>query len=426
MRDKYIILTILLVSLTQGFFYFVIGISISQSKVFIEFLSVLLFIIQFRNNKKFVGISWIFLIILISIFSGLTNDKSNIEILLFLRKFIFPIIFFWAISNSKSVAKHNDKITKFLIILLTVQIPITIIKFILLGITEQVVIGSMDPTAGSLPAILPMAIVGASFSKFLYKEISLSNFTVVLLSCCFFGLVGGKRASFMFIIIIMIIILIIYSIREKKIRKLIKYIPAILTISIVIFYFSVRLFPSFNPENKVFGRFDYNYFSNYINDYSNRSTDNAEGSGRMGAWLYSLEFLETKNSVFNGTGAGDLVYSSLTGNLYQGENFKYNLGYGFRIAALQLLIQIGILGLITYILLFYSLIKPLFVQYYRIKNHKFCSTYLAYIAIFISFLWDIFTYSPVSLECSALIFPFMYIVGVAHNRYLIKQIQYQS
>lgn len=429
MKNKAIIILIMVLCFTQGIFVMLelnfrfanfnqISLSI-QSIKFVRFIVEILIIIFFikiislNKHIKLIGLKWWLLFLIISIISGIYNNKSIIEIVLFLRKYSLSMLFFWAVYNSNLKYDDYKKIFRLIVFFLILQIPITIIKYFAIGITEQVIIGTLDPTAGGLPAILPMAVVGFSMSLFLYKKISYKLLLFIILSSVFFGLIGSKRASIFYISMNIVMVFLYYSFHEKTGIKFFKLMPIVITIAFAIIYFGVRFLPTLNPDQKIMGHFDYEYLVNYMDNYSSRSIENAEGSGRRYAWSAAYSFLNNRKTFFIGTGAGDMTYSSLTGNIRMGENYKYNLGYGVGIAMLQVLLQIGFFGVIFYALIYLTIFSKLIKKYKNTTSLDDKSFILGSIAVFFTMLWDSYSYSQTSIGVISFIYPTLFISAFA-------------
>lgn len=425
LKDKHFILLILIISFTQGIFALSGILSLTQTRLITEVLIVLLLIktlfkkLTIKFPAKWLLVAFIFT----SALSGLINDKYIIEILLFIRKYTIYYLFFVAVLNSNFQAEDYRLLLNVILLFLILQIPVTIIKFLIFGITEQVMIGTLDPTAGSLPGIYPMAIVSFSLAMFFYKRLTLTQLTLIIAISFVFGIVGAKRASIIFVIIGIFIITLLFFAKEKRVTKFLKTIPLIVILTVVIFYTGIRLAPSLNPENKIWGTFNLKYAVDYYESYSNRSTYGAKGSGRYEAIGASFEVLTRDKNLWFGKGAGDLVLSKYSSFKKKGENFKYNLGYGIRTGFLQVLIQTGVLGAFFFLSIYFRMLLNLYWIYRRSNfNDEF---YLGVFGVAFTFLIDMLFYSEVSINSLGFVIPAMVLFAIAYKLELESRSAYE-
>jgi len=421
-KDKTFLTVLLSLVFTQGIFEMLGVFSLTITRLIIETIILLFFIkIVFRKDRIIFPSFLLYMgFVCICLASGLANDKTFLEILMFFRRYGFLYLFLVAVINSRLGYKDKNKIEKLIIIFFILQVPVTIIKYISLGVTEQVVIGTINPTLGSLPAIYPMAVISVSFSFFLYKKLSVFQLASIIAASIFFGFAGAKRATVPYAIVGLLLTTFIFLLKEKYVLHFLKFIPILAFVGCAVLYFGLRLTPDLNPQNKVWGKFDVNHAIEYYDRYSNRSIGGAEGSGRINAIGASFRLLVAdKIQLFFGKGAGDLIMSSFSRfEKDPGENFKYNLGYGIRTGFLQVLLQVGILGSLFLFSIYYRILVKQFESYFRSKDKKQSAHILAAIGLTTTFIIDTFSYSDIAIASLAFYIPFAILIGFNY-RYII-------
>jgi hypothetical protein len=158
----------------------------------------------------------------------------------------------------------------------------------------------------------------------------------------------------------------------------------------------VSINPRANPENKIGGSIDMDYLIDYTKNYQTLDLENGvEGDGRFEAPFVALEKLYeggVKNIIF-GFGPGVIVQSSFVE--FDNPLLEiYNIGYGGRIGFVWLIMQIGILGLIMF-LMFHLYLFIRIWNIYMNKKHTPNSKILTLTTMGFSIIFfiDIFTYS---------------------------------
>lgn len=118
-------------------------------------------------------------------------------------------------------------------------------------------------------------------------EISRKN-VLYAIGFLFIGFMTGKRAIWLLFPILYMILFVVYRMRSAK--QSAKYLFPTLILGFIFFYFGLRLSPTLNPEQKVWGSFDPTYAYEYIFRYSTGhnmvykgDVKVEEGGGRLGA-----------------------------------------------------------------------------------------------------------------------------------------------
>lgn len=301
-KQKFSILIILL--FFNGLFAF-FGKSVQNGYRISLVILTIYWILRTNFFKKFnigsIVIAFLFFSLTFLYTSYINGDYFSIIFSQYSRYFILFSLFFilkeYWLSDSFKVW-----IEKLIYEILIVQVILTILKFIILGTTENIV-GSVASQGGAIATTLP--ILGFAFlwtkkrGKFEIRD------WVIILGLVFIGFVSLKRAIW-FIMPIVIVLFMFYIPRIKIPPKVILY--TLLAVPLV-FYLGIRYSPSLNKEGRVGGSFDINYAFNYAQTYMfGEKEDNQLGQGRGGATLL----------VFN---------KLINGNLSEKDLFGYGLRY---------------------------------------------------------------------------------------------------
>ena len=224
-------------------------------------------------------------------------------------------------------------------------------------------------------------------------------YMILILGFILFGIIGEKRFIVGMVPAIMFITFIFYIIKIKKadIGLIFKYLLIGLIVGSILVYMGVRLSPTLNPDNKIMGRFDLAYAIDYALNYENSEyRDKAEMSRSKGL-VYFAQYLFEKGPIcfLIGDGAGKLVESQYSGK--KGTMLDvYGVRYGGRMGFVWLYLQVGILGVLSYLLFYLALIRVVW------KNFRYKYEYLAFIMIGLVFFIDFSIYSDVSIKFTAL------------------------
>jgi len=317
-------------------------------------------------------------------------------------------MFFYALFNLDISAMKKNKIKRLIIFLFIIQILATIEKLLTFG-TGEVHIGTMSYGEGSLATIMPLMAIAYLISNYLvYNKI---KYVFISLLFIMIGLASSKIGILYYVIVLYVYLIYIYSeIKHPFLNTVFlrKIIPSTIFLSILLMLF-VSLNPRANPENEVGGSVDIEYLIEYSVRYQTM-TRGIEGDGRFDAPGVALDRM-TDGGLLNvlvGFGPGELTKSSYL--KYKKPLLeKYKIGYGGRIGLVLIMMQLGIIGVIIF-LVFHALL------YIRIKklynNHKVKDKYKIYLMTFLGFsliyFLDFFTYSNSFLGNPALVLTYFY------------------
>ena len=409
-----------------------LGISEAIIQLIIDVLIIIVFsyslLIMVKNKRiKGPGLVINFILFAVILSSFLLSDVSEIQMILFIRKFGIYYLFFYALFNINLSDIQKDKLLKLLMILFLIQIPAAFIKLIMLGGTQEKIIGAMSVQSGSIATIMP--IIAISYLVASYLELKKIKDLVLILLFIAIGLISNKMGILFYVMLLFVSLSYFYSLKHTKGFNLfnmifIKKMMMVSVILIFIFLAFVSLNPRANPEGIVGGSVDIDYLVNYIDDYQNLKYDHIriEGEGRFDAPGIALDRMSSQGwfSVLLGFGPGDIIKSSFTP--YENPlREKYNIGYGGRLGLVWIMMQLGLVGVVVLLLFHFVLFERLWRVYRReSKEMKDRVLVLGVLGLPVIFMLDFFTYSSVLMVESGITityyFAIFYVLTIHEKR----------
>lgn len=384
------------------------------------------FLYMLKNKKiKGPGLGINFILLTIILISFLLTGINEIQMILFIRKFGIYILFFYALFNIDLNDIEKEKLLKLLMILFLIQIPAALIKLVVIG-TQEKIIGAMSIQSGSLATIMP--IMAISYLIASYLEFKKIKDLVLILLFIGIGLISNKLGILFYVMILFIALSYFYSLKYTKGFNLfnvtfVKKMMAVLVILILIFVAFVSLNPRANPEGVVGGSVDIEYLINFVDKYQHlKYEDNRiEGEGRFEAPVVALDRMNSQGliHILFGFGPGDILKSAF--NPYKHPlREKYNIGYGGRLGLVWVMMQLGLVGVIVFVLfhlvLFERLWRVYIIESIGIKERALVLGILGFPVIY---MLDFFTYSAVLIMepgvTSAYYFAIFYILTSYRN-----------
>jgi len=339
--------------------------NIYKSIVFIW--SILLFLINLKSTNSFKK-PLLFLSLFVVYFfavSFLFHDDNLPLVLSQLSKYISPSFLTIALyEETRRDSSRQIKLYSLFQRLILLQILMAIVKLLVLGSFMEGWVGTITGVRGggagtSLPLLGLFWLLLVSNMKINTKRIF---FAIGLL---FIGIMTGKRAVIILFPLLYIFLLLFVSSYYKKVRN-IQYIIPISIIVVGMFYLGLRLIPSFNPENKVWGSFDVKYAYDYTLEYSTgideSGGDLQEGVGRVGGVLLFWNDIKSGvdiDRILFGLGNEYMAYADIDDYF----NEDYYLGITSRgsvTGVIYIYFTIGLIGvllLLLFILSWYPIIK---------------------------------------------------------------------
>ena len=184
-------------------------------------------------------------------------------------------------------------------------------------------------------------------------------------------------------------------------KSLVKKIIVVLAAAPLLFYLAVRISPTFNPDNKVWGTFDPEYAINYGLKYTAGIDEShagvQTGVGRLGALTWMLEqFSQDGKNVMFGRGNEYMTYASK--DIYSNATYYGGIQSRGNITGIvSTFFTLGIVGITFYILSFlctflsnrsrfnYVLFGVVFVDYLFYNGQTLNLMPLTMLALFLSF-----------------------------------------
>lgn len=275
-----------------------------------------------------------------------------------LSKIVTPFLIFITITYDS--CNEEDKINYYHDLfgeILLIIIISSIAKLIIMGEPVEGWIGGVTGRGGggagtSLPLL---GLIWLALQTGM-KNLSLKSilFIIGLLTI---GFAAGKRAIWLeFPILYFALSGFVYG------RNYLNAIVSILVLVPIIFYFGLRLSPTLNPENKIWGSFDPEYAFNYSLKYSSgidrtsKTLDDEDfesGEGRLGSLIWLKEHI-AKNDEMTWLGLGNeyFVYADIKD--YSNKNYYMGITYRGGITGVVRWFMItGLVGMVLYLILIF-------------------------------------------------------------------------
>lgn len=323
-----------------------------------------------RGRKT--GLGFLLLFILVALISCNSENTNLLLCILFLMRYVEVPLLLYAFMGMKLRPQEENFITRLVAWLCIAQIFTCFIKFPIVGITEPY-IGTMSSHEGGLTTLFSLVMFGCSISYFIFYH--KSKYLWLAAGFTLFAIAGAKRACVFYLPLVYVAVLMLYRYCSgSRSRLFSRYIGYGVVLLPLIFYVTARLNPSFNPEREIWGTFDLDYIINYSDSYLSGQMADENGDedsvGRSAAFgiIHQHMLSEDLPTALFGNGAGELLPSTFNEKLANDENYrlrKYGVAYGLAPGYLQLLIQVGIIGLLSYILYMASLLTGLITSFKR-------------------------------------------------------------
>ncbi len=406
-RDYFFLLTILF--FFEGLFTFFGQITWDLYKISLPIFAIFILVIRrgvIRISRRDQFVVSAFLLLSFSFFlSSYLNNDYLLLILNQYSKYLLPFLSYFLVKAHANQFGNLDRMVNLIKDLLNLQIVLTIVKFFLLGIYEDVV-GSISSQGGSAAAVLP--ILGFIFIWMNKSGRLKRKDWIYILMLLFIGVVSMKRA--IWIIFPIFAVLLFYYVPRRALS--IRYLY-LLPLILLLFYIGVRLNPSLNKERDVWGSFDFSHTYEYIESYTfGEEKESSIHVGRGSATLWTLESIFSPNIRKSFTGNGLLhMYASNPGK-------PENPSSAIKISGLNSITMAtglfqnyytgGLLGVFSF--LTYILVLCLGVRYSRIRH-----------VLFLCFAWEYFMYANSLMRTPALSFFFIFLIIYAN---FVKYPQY--
>jgi hypothetical protein len=320
-------------------------------------------------------------------------------------KYVTPICLYFVLNK---ILSHNPgaffDLTKLFFSLLTIQIILSVVKILIIGLIETTV-GSMAYIGGGPAAMVPVL---GFILVWLDKNGKLERkdwYYIFLL--IFIAFASIKRAIW-FIMPTFILLFMYYVPRRIKASQMLYILPLIP----FIFYAGVRLNPTLNKEGILGGSFDLQYVLDYTQKYNFGKTSEKSGiqagAGRGGATymlfgkLFSSEPLKFEDLW--GFGLKE-VYTT---DYQEFDDLKFGVNSkGAVTGVFQSYISSGFVGIVVTILFIFSVCS--LIKEPRIRN-----------TIVLLMVWDYFFYSSLILRTQALFLLLFFIILYSNYMFSLR------
>ena len=330
----------------------------------------------------------IVLFILVGFVSTFANSTSLISTFLAFRLDLKFVLMFYVLINLDFKERFFKQMIKVLIVLLILQVPVALIKFLKFGQNEAS-IGTYGTFGGALSAILPLIAISLFTGLYLFEnEKPRGRYLLFIIGYLFFPIMAGKKGFIAFGILL--VIFLAWQAKDYYLRRII----VIGLIALPCFFASIYFIPALRPmlENP-------RYLWEYTVSYSTRRFGPGEDAGgRMGAIEETYKAL-TKDSVhiFVGYGPGRTIKSYFKEyDMRERRDIPVRIIYGFT-HLVSTAIEYGYLGvmlifLLPLLFLFkmnIKFIKNTTDKYWKAISFGFSGILFSYLFIGL-FYWELF------------------------------------
>ena len=253
--------------------------------------------------------------------------------------------------------------------ILLIQVLMSLYKYLLVGHHWEGMVGTFGGVYGggtgtSFPLVaLCWVAINSNMDIRKWKS------WLFIAGLLFLGIATGKRAVIL-LFPILFLVLSVYVCKKKYSNR----VWVVIAAAPVLFYFGVRLTPTFNPENKVWGSFDLEYMLNYTENYAMGEVEAGEErehyTGRVGSALAFWNIFKDIDTYTSKTLLGEGVERAYTSaeNRERYDQFGRDYGLNHRgdiTGILMTCIGIGVVGVVLFIIYYWSLFRV--VKYRRLQ-----------------------------------------------------------
>jgi hypothetical protein len=283
-----------------------------------------------------------------------------------IAKDIIPFLLFFVLAKTMQSSSNVNTLNVLFFRLINAQIIFSLAKLFILNDYHEGLVGSLTGLFHGGPGT-SFPLLGLIFIALNSKMNLKGKDLWMIIGLLLIGFLAGKRAVWL-LFPVLYLLLSIYVYRRRFFKKMI--FAAILVP--VFFYVGLRLVPTLNPDDKIWGSFDPEYALNYGLEYSTGKKDRADeiemGSGRVGALVLGLEQITAntdspKNTLF---GYGINYFRVPTIKYYDSDYWWGISSRGSITGILYKFFSIGLISTVLYVL--YLLLLLSNVRNKRLRN----------------------------------------------------------
>lgn len=343
--------------------------------------------------------------------SALVNTESLIAALLLASPYIIFTSIFLILARIKYEEINLEKLKRIFLLIFSIQVIFAVIKLMILGrIDEGFLIGTMSHKAGQLSFLIPAICIPIFIFLYANKNIKLCIFLIFL--ALIFGLLNEKRS----IVYLSPFIIFASFIVNSSVNFNFRNIFSSLTIFIAFIFIMIQL-STFLPSlsglenaNMVVEGNQLVYVLNYAYQYLNSGYGSAlQGTlqdalydqrvqlGRITLLFASWEYFLSQDALHQFFGAGFGAYTENQWVYAGGKDrfFEEVLFRGAFSGLLIILLEVGYLGLLIHLAIFYSFYKTIRKNIKTLHNSDLIKWSRIVFIIFFVFVYDFFFYSMV-------------------------------
>ena len=332
------------------------------------------FTFSFLKSKIFVVYSFFILQVLLSLFY--TNNFSISIVDLSRHLILFTcLVFFLSLLRSSKFSFYNiSLLVSFFLMYEAIASLWSVFRFILNNGFDFSIITSIDTdglkglmgnrniTTASIVIKLPFLFYLIYQSKFFYKF--LFGFLLFLPALSLF-LINSRAALLSFIFIVSVFTLVILFFHTKKSTSL----PFILAPLLFSFLLASSLVPDDNLDTS--------------ERLSSINFTNESSSQRFFLWENAVDYISHNPFIGCGIGNWKVESAAYWGSYGDGYLVPFHAHNDF----LEFSTELGIIGGLTYFILFFLIIYKSFISYFKSKDFKFLILFSSFVALFVdSFL----------------------------------------
>jgi hypothetical protein len=307
----------------------------------------------------------IILLIILTVFSALVNEENIILGLFELRFYYLSIFLAFGIYIYGGEKVSIDFFKKFIVVIAVVQIPITLIQYLLAGGGEYKTLDIVTGTFAVYPELISCQLLAIGLlllNKIRYRKNILAYNSYFLMFILLLPiLLSNSRSASGFLLIVLIITWGI-AVRGQSINLRVKSLLVVATISLISVFIMYYLFwnnRGFNYQLNLTFVFDY-YMRPSLDDYDRYLRGSDPVMGRARAIVESIKLIkESTSNMLLGYGSGavsDSAFLAMEGEKFQ--EFGPLAGLG-RNQYSKIIVENGLIGLLLFLGFFMSINKSI-------------------------------------------------------------------
>lgn len=354
------------------------------------------------------------------IFAIMINNNSVTSLITFIRVPLMGYLFFIILYNSKTKSGPLSELLLLIKRLLIIQVFAAVLKYFIIGMSEKPVT-TISATGGSGAVILPVMLSVILLAIFLFYKRDKRIFLLFPL-ILFLGFVNLKRGVWIFVPVILIVAFSSWLVLRygwiKSLPFLAYRLPLIILAGSLIFYIGVRFNRSLNPDHKIWGKFDFAYALNFMNEYNDDEEYYKKTKlvkGRRAGLNYTLQLFFAEQPLI--TSLFGIGPDKLVAQQHQSEDVK-STGIESRGSMTGLVLYMwaaGIIPVLFFLLFFVQLLRFSIKCYKRYLDINLAFFPFVTLIFCVIFFMDFIFYTPAFINIPALQLLFYSFVAFSYH-----------